>query len=53
MIFNFIAPIQAEITAQEMSQLLQHPERIAGAEKTVFFGPITRVDKDNASGRNC
>ena len=52
-IYNFNAPIQGEIAAQQISELLQHPEREAGAEKTMFFGPITRVDKDNATGRNC
>lgn len=52
-IFNFNAPIQAEISAQQISELLQHPEREAGSEKTIFFGPITRVDKTNATGRNC
>ncbi|MGV3551003.1 sugar ABC transporter substrate-binding protein [Rhizobium sp.] len=52
-IFNFNAPIQAEISAQQISELLQQPDRVAGSEKTIFFGPITRVDKTNASGRNC
>jgi ribose transport system substrate-binding protein len=52
-IFNFNAPIQGEIAAQQISELLQHPEREAGSEKTMFFGPITRVDKNNATGRNC
>lgn len=52
-VFNFNAPIQAEIAAQQISEFLQHPERPAGSEKTVFFGPITRVDKDNATDRNC
>ena len=52
-IFNFNAPIQGEIAAQQISELLQHPDRKAGSEKTIFFGPITRVDKTNATGRNC
>lgn len=52
-IYNFNAPIQAEIAAQQISEFLQHPEREAGSEKTVFFGPITRVDTENATGRNC
>ncbi len=52
-IYNFNAPIQGEIAAQQISELLQHPERKAGSEKTIFFGPVTRVDKTNASGRNC
>ncbi|MHC5654994.1 sugar ABC transporter substrate-binding protein [Stappia sp. ICDLI1TA098] len=52
-IYNFNAPIQGEIAAQQISELLQHPEREAGSEKTVFFGPVTRVDTSNASGRNC
>lgn len=52
-IFNFNAPIQGEIAAQQISELLQQPDRQAGSEKTIFFGPITRVDKNNASGRNC
>ncbi|RVB67221.1 sugar ABC transporter substrate-binding protein, partial [Mesorhizobium sp. M7A.F.Ca.CA.002.04.1.1] len=52
-IFNFNAPIQAEIAAQQISELLQQPGRQAGSEKTIFFGPITRVDKANATGRNC
>ena len=52
-VYNFNAPIQAEIAAQQISEFMQHPERPAGSEKTVFFGPITRVDKSNATGRNC
>ncbi len=52
-IYNFNAPTQAEIAAQQISEFLQNPQRPAGSEKTVFFGPITRVDKDNATGRNC
>ncbi|TIW00211.1 MAG: sugar ABC transporter substrate-binding protein, partial [Mesorhizobium sp.] len=52
-IFNFNAPVQGEIAAQQISELLQHPDRKAGSEKTIFFGPITRVDKTNATGRNC
>ncbi|TDE35415.1 sugar ABC transporter substrate-binding protein [Antarcticimicrobium sediminis] len=52
-VYNFNAPIQAEIAAQQISEFLQHPERPAGSEKTVFFGPITRVDANNATGRNC
>ncbi|TGP55021.1 sugar ABC transporter substrate-binding protein [bacterium M00.F.Ca.ET.159.01.1.1] len=52
-IFNFNAPTQGEIAAQQISELLQHPDRKAGSEKTIFFGPITRVDKTNATGRNC
>lgn len=52
-IYNFNAPIQAEIAAQQISELLQQPGRKAGTEKTVFFGPITRVDASNAEGRNC
>ena len=52
-IYNFNAPIQGEIAAQQISELLQHPDRQAGSEKTIFFGPIIRVDKTNASGRNC
>lgn len=52
-VYNFNAPIQAEIAAQQISEFLQNPDRPAGSEKTVFFGPITRVDKNNASGRNC
>lgn len=52
-VYNFNAPIQGEIAAQQISEFLQHPERPAGSEKTVFFGPITRVDASNATGRNC
>lgn len=52
-VYNFNAPIQAEIAAQQISEFMQHPDRPAGSEKTVFFGPITRVDASNATGRNC
>ncbi|GAA6201357.1 sugar ABC transporter substrate-binding protein [Aquicoccus sp. SU-CL01552] len=52
-VYNFNAPIQAEIAAQQISEFLQNPERPAGSEQTVFFGPITRVDASNATGRNC
>ena len=53
MIYNFNAPIQAEIAAQQISEMMQQTDRPAGSEKTVFFGPITRVDANNATGRNC
>lgn len=52
-IYNFNAPIQAEIAAQQISEMMQQTDRPAGSEKTVFFGPITRVDANNATGRNC
>lgn len=51
-IYNFHADIQGEIAASQISELLQ-PNRKAGAVKDVFFGPITRVTKENATGRNC
>ena len=52
-IYNFNAPIQAEVAAQQIGEFLQNPDREAGSEKTVYFGPITRVDASNATGRNC
>ena len=51
-IYNFHADIQGEVAASQISELLQG-NRKAGQIKDVFFGPVTRVDKDNASGRNC
>lgn len=51
-VYNFHANIQAEIGAQQIAEMLQSKDA-AGQNKIAFFGPLTRVDKDNATGGNC
>lgn len=45
--------IQGEIAAQQIAELLQHPERMAGAEQTIFFGPLVRITAQNADSGVC
>jgi ribose transport system substrate-binding protein len=52
--FSLNSDIQGHIAAEQVGFLLSHPEIKAGQAKSVFFGPITRLDKTNAKGsRNC
>jgi ribose transport system substrate-binding protein len=52
--FSLNSDIQGHIAAEQIGFLLSHPEIKAGQVKQVFFGPITRQDKTNATGnRGC
>lgn len=51
-VYNFNAPLQGQIAAHQISQLLQTGVK-AGQDKVTYFNPLTRVDKSNLTDSNC
>ena len=49
---SYNTPLQGNIASQQIAELLQSPDK-AGLRKSVFYGPLTKITKDNINQRNC
>lgn len=49
---SYNTPIQGEIAAQQIAELLQTKDK-AGERKVIYYGPLTKITKDTINPRNC
>jgi ribose transport system substrate-binding protein len=49
---SYNTPLQGYIASQQIAELLQSPDK-AGSRKSVYYGPLTEITKDNINQRNC
>lgn len=52
MLISYNAPLQGEVAAAKVAELLESKDA-AGTRKTTFFTPLTTITADNANGFNC
>ncbi|MGD0722419.1 MAG: sugar ABC transporter substrate-binding protein [Roseiarcus sp.] len=49
---SYNSPLQGNIASQQIAELLQSKDK-AGERKVFYFGPLTKITKDNINQRNC
>lgn len=49
---SYNTPVQGDIASQQIAELLQTKDK-AGERKVVYYGPLTKITKDNLTPRNC
>lgn len=49
---SYNSPLQGNIASQQIAELLQTKDK-AGERKVFYFGPLTKITKDNINPRNC
>lgn len=49
---SYNSPLQGNIASQQIAELLQSKDK-AGERKVFYFGPLTKITKDNINPRNC
>jgi ribose transport system substrate-binding protein len=49
---SYNSPLQGDIAGQQIAELLQSKDK-AGERKVFYFGPLTKITKDNINPRNC
>ena len=52
MLISYNAPLQGEVAAAKVAELLESPDP-AGTRKTTFFTPLTKITAANANDYNC